>query len=84
MGQPTGPRNHHGVKNSAECWRTVEGVRWPQWRCEPSATIIAAYRAKGIRFRKVRHKDGATDLFVHPEDHAVATIVDAEVEPMLG
>jgi hypothetical protein len=84
MGQPTGPRNHHGVKNSAECWRTVDDVRWPHWRCDPTDRIVAAYREKGILYSRIKHKDGSTDLFVHPEDHVAATAIDHEVEPMLG
>jgi hypothetical protein len=84
MGQPTGPRNPFGVKDSADCWRTINGVRWPQWRCEPSDTIIAAYRAAGVRCRKIKHKDGATDLMIHPDDRDKATEVDSRVESNFG
>ncbi|GJD58135.1 hypothetical protein [Methylobacterium dankookense] len=84
MGQPTGPRHYNGFKAAAECWRTINGVRWPQRHCDPTAEIVAAYRAAGIRYRKVKHKDGGSDLFVHPEDHGKAEQIDRKVGYMFG
>lgn len=53
-------RNSHGVKDGAECYRTINGVRW-EW--EPYS--IAVLRKAGLRCRKMPDDQGC---FVHPDD----------------
>lgn len=72
MGEPTGPRNSHGVKFSSDCWRTIRGVRWGNWMSCPGAEIIALYRAAGVRVRRF-----GEELYIHPDDHEKASAVDA-------
>ena len=53
-------RNRYGVKDGAECYRTIKGVRW-EWR----AGDISLYRNAGVRCRKTPDGQG---FFVHPDD----------------
>ncbi len=84
MGQPTGQRNHFGVKNSSDCWRTIGDVRWQVWAVQPSDAAVAIYKAHGVRCRDVKRRDGSRDLFVHPDDHAKAELAEREVDARLA
>ena len=64
------------LKHSAACYRTVDGVRWGQWLSDPPQALLAAYRAAGVRCKVAKHRDGGRELYVHPDDHALASEVD--------
>lgn len=63
--------NHFGVKNSANMWRTYGGEPYPHWAICPTPELIAAYRAAGVRCRRV-----GEELFVHEADQGAAAEVD--------
>jgi hypothetical protein len=52
-------RNAHGVKDGANMYRTIKGVRWEWW----SAGNIDALRTAGLRCRK-----SGGEIFIHPDD----------------
>lgn len=58
-------RNAHGVKDGADCYRTIKGVRW-SWYAEDASV----FKAAGVRHRKGPDGEGA---FVHPDDDAKAS-----------
>jgi hypothetical protein len=60
-------RNPAGVKDGAECYRTIGGVRWLWWS-EPAAW----FKRSGVRHRSPRDGQG---VFIHPEDDAAAEAV---------
>lgn len=60
------------LKASASCWRTISGVRWQVWMCDPPVDFVEACKRRRIRVRYVRQSEGARDLFVHPEDEDAA------------
>lgn len=66
-----GPRNAHGVNDLSQMYRTVDGVRWEAYGYAPPADRIAAYRAIGVRCRKV-----GDILFMHPEDFGESWRID--------
>lgn len=53
-------KNAAGVKDEAECYRTIAGVRW-QWFAED----VGIFKAAGLRHRKGPDGEGA---FIHPDD----------------
>jgi len=53
-------RNEAGVKDGADCYRNIAGVRWP-WCGEPAPM----FKAAGARYRATPDGQGT---FVHPED----------------
>jgi hypothetical protein len=65
MGEKTGRRNEHGVKDANDCWRTIGGVRWNHWMSCHSASVIRLYRDAGLRVRRF-----GEELYMHPEDEA--------------
>lgn len=52
-------KNASGVKDGANMYRTIKGVRWGWW---PTGNI-EPLRAAGIRCRK-----SGGEVFVHPDD----------------
>lgn len=61
-------KNAAGVKEGAECYRTIGGVRW-SWYAED----VALFKGTGIRHRKAPDGQG---VFIHPaDDEAAQTIV---------
>jgi len=70
-----GRRNPHGVNDAIDCYRTFGGERYPAWMSFPSAEHIAAYRAAGVRCRKI-----GEELFVHEDDINLAGRVDASAK----
>jgi hypothetical protein len=70
--------NPHGVKDSANMWRTFNGEHFNHWMVGPTRAQIAAYRAAGVRCRHVRSiARQIDDLFVHHADEELAAQVDA-------
>jgi hypothetical protein len=55
-------KNSFGVKDGADCYRTIGGVRW-LWYSEDAAF----FKGIGIRHRKAPDGQGT---FVHPDDDA--------------
>lgn len=63
----SGQRNHAGVNDFCQLFRTVKGARY-QWHYEQATPErMAAYRAMGARVRQFRI-DGEPQLFYHPDD----------------
>lgn len=58
-------RNASGVKDGADCYRTINGVRW-NWYAEDSDV----FKAAGVRHRTA---PGGEGTFVHPDDDAKAS-----------
>jgi hypothetical protein len=61
----TWSKNGAGVKDGAECYRTINGVRW-SWYAED----VSVFKFAGVRCRKGPDGVGA---FVHPDDDARAS-----------
>lgn len=57
-------KNAAGVKDGADCYRTIGGVRWLWWSEDP-----AVFKAGGVRHRSA---PGGEGTFVHPDDDALA------------
>jgi hypothetical protein len=53
-------RNAAGVKDGADCYRTIGGVRWLWW-----SEDAAVFKAAGVRHRKAPDGQGT---FIHPDD----------------
>lgn len=68
-------RNAHGVKDSADCWRTIGGYRYDAWMSCPSEDRIASYRKAGVRCRRF-----GEELFVHQLDTDMARAVDHQID----
>lgn len=62
-------RNAAGVKDGADCYRTINGVRW-RWYGED----VSVFKKAGVRHRKAPDGQGT---FIHPDD-------DAKAEAALG
>lgn len=71
-------RNRCGVKDAADCWRTINGHHYVAWMSVPSQQRIDAYRAHGIRCRRF-----GEELFVHHLDTDEAGKLDQKLEPSL-
>ena len=71
-----GPHNNHGVNETTACYRTIKGERYVGWTSGASTNRVAAYRAAGVRCRRL-----GDDLFVCHADEAKAKQVDAQVGP---
>lgn len=58
-------------KHQSDCYRTIDGVRWPNL-CDVLSLEheqeIAARRAAGHRIKVRMHPDGYQQAFIHPED----------------
>ena len=65
--------NANGVKDSANMWRTFGGEHYGHWAICPSAERIAAYRAAGLKCRRIKD-----ELFLRHADEARAAELDAE------
>ena len=65
-------KNAAGVKDGAEMYRTINGVRWAWW----SAGNIDQLRAAGLRCRR-----SAGEIFVHPEDEKRAWNITYNTPP---
>lgn len=46
-------RNRFGVKDSIDCYRTIKGERYVAWLVNPTQDCVAAYRAAGIKCRRI-------------------------------
>jgi len=68
-----GKRNRYGCNDAFECYRTFNGEKYPAWMSFPSSDRIRAYRAAGIRCRRL-----GDELFVHFADRDRAAAIDAE------
>lgn len=66
-----GLRNRYGVNDATDCYRTFCGERHLAWMSFPSAERIAAYRANGVRCKRI-----GEELFVHEDDLKLASHVD--------
>lgn len=66
-------RNRQGVKDSADCWRTINGEPYVAWLRCPSAERIQAYRDAGLRVRRF-----GEELFVHDDDKKACGAVDEQ------
>lgn len=66
-----GKRNNYGVNNATDCYRTFNGSRFDAWISFPSNDLIAAYREKGVRCRRL-----GVELFVHVDDLDLAAAID--------
>ena len=53
-------KNAAGVKDGADCYRTIDGVRWPWW-----AEDAAIFKAVSVRHRRAPDGQGT---FIHPDD----------------
>lgn len=60
-------RNAAGVKDGAECYRTIGGVRW-NWYAEDAAR----FKGKGVRHRRAPDGQGT---FIHPDDDDKAAAI---------
>lgn len=67
-------RNPFGVKNCADMYRTFNGEHYGQWMSFPSVARVKAYRAAGVRCRRI-----GEELYVHHMDEDDASKVDAEM-----
>lgn len=60
-------------KHQAECYRTFDGVRWPNL-CDvldgDQEDEVRARKAAGHRIRLIKHPDGYRQAFIRPEDLA--------------
>ena len=65
--------NQNGVKDSANMWRTYGGEHYGHWAICPSVERITAYRAAGIKCRRVKD-----ELFVREADEAKAAELDSK------
>lgn len=71
------------LKPSAKCWRTIKGVRWQVWMCDPPRDFVEACKQRRIRVRHIRQSEGAWDLFVHPDDEQDAEHLRIALYPRL-
>lgn len=58
-------------KHQSDCYRTFDGMRWPNLCDGLSAeqkNEIAARKSAGHRIRIRSHPDGYQQAFIHPED----------------
>ncbi|WP_421696883.1 hypothetical protein [Ancylobacter sp.] len=72
----SGRRNSSGFNDTADCFRTINGERYVGWMINPSAARISAYRAAGIKCRKVRRDE----LFVRESDTSAASDIDRKAD----
>ncbi len=59
-------KNSFGVKDGADCYRTIGGRRWLWW-----AEDAIVFKAAGVRHRAA---PGGEGTFVHPDDDELAQI----------
>jgi hypothetical protein len=71
-----GTRNGFGVNETTDCYRTVKGEKYVGWGAGISAARIVAYRAAGVRCRRI-----ADELYVRETDSPIAQTVDGQVGP---
>lgn len=69
----TDHRNHAGVKDSANMYRTFGGAHYAHWAIEPPERYVKRLRAAGIRCRRV-----GEEFFVHLDDAIRARAVPGE------
>lgn len=59
------------IKHQADCYRTFDRVRWPNY-CDifedEHLNAIAAAKAGGARIKIRKHPDGYSQAFIHPGD----------------
>jgi hypothetical protein len=72
LGEKVRKLNQNGVKDSANMWRTFDGEHYGHWAIYPSGERISAYRAAGIKCRRIKD-----ELFVRQADEAKAVALDA-------
>lgn len=73
----TDSKNVLGFKDCCNIYRTVSGLRWGQYSDYPEPNRVSAYRAAGLRCRKVTMGDGYAALVMHPDDWTRAGDIDA-------
>jgi 2-keto-3-deoxy-6-phosphogluconate aldolase len=69
-----GTRNGFGFNDTTECFRTFGGEKFIGWGGGISKARIAAYRAAGVRCRRL-----GDDVYVREADSAKAVDVDSQV-----
>ena len=61
------------IKNQMDCYRTFEGIRWPNF-CdvidENTERAVSDAKAAGKRIKLRKHPDGYIQAFIHPDDLA--------------
>lgn len=61
------------IKHQSACYRTFDGVRWPNL-CDMISELeewaVAEAKAAGKRIRIRTHPDGYRQAFIHPDDLA--------------
>jgi hypothetical protein len=65
-------------KHQSECYRTVNGVRWPNFcdvMSDEDEQEIAKAKSLGARFKMRKHPDGYRQAFIDPD--GLATYVAA-------
>jgi len=67
-------RNQHGVANSCDQYRTIDGLRWNQWASCLTSAVVNLYKRSGVRCRYIKN-----ELYVHPHDVALAGIVSEQL-----
>lgn len=58
-------------KDQTKCYRTFDGVQWPNL-CDvmdgSHEDEVKARKAAGHRIRLIKHPDGYRQAFIHPDD----------------
>jgi hypothetical protein len=70
--QLTNRRNRNGVKASCDQYRHFNGNLYIAWLIYVTPERVAAYRAAGIRCRRVKG-----ELYIHDDDRKLARDTDA-------
>jgi hypothetical protein len=68
-------RNQAGVKDASDCYRTFKGEHYTAWTSFPSEERIAAYRAAGLKCRRL-----GDELFMRAIDCDEAHEIDKKRE----
>lgn len=66
--------NGNGLKDSCDMWRTYNGEHYGAWLICPSEARVKAYRAAGIKCRRIKD-----ELFVRDDDLDIAREIDVEM-----
>jgi hypothetical protein len=67
----TNKRNEHGVKYSADQYRTINGEHYICWMFYVDAEIVEAYRAAGLKCRAIKG-----ELYLRNSDIDAAVAID--------
>lgn len=67
-------RNRAGVKDASDCYRTFNGEHYDAWTSFPSKERIKAYRAAGLKCRRI-----GDELFMRGIDCDQADEIDGRL-----